>query len=346
MQGTMRAMAKMSPSPGAELIEVPIPRPGKGEVLIRVRATAICGTDVHIYEWDKWSQDRVHTPRIFGHEFCGDVIEVGPGVDRIKPRQLVYIETHTACGHCLFCQTGEAHICAEAKIVGVDIDGCFAEYVVVPEFNCWVWDIDISDEVAAIQDPLGNAVHTAFATCLSAKTVLITGMGPIGLCAIKVAKAAGATAVFVTDLSEYRLDLARKLGADLAINPKLEEPVAAIRAVTDGMGADVLLEMAGAPTAIRQGLQALRKAGFAALLGIPSAPLEIDLARDVIFRSLTLQGINGRRMFDTWYKSRALLKAGLDVSPVITHRLSLWEGFHEGMELMMEGKCGKVILIP
>ncbi|OPZ64940.1 MAG: L-threonine 3-dehydrogenase [Firmicutes bacterium ADurb.Bin506] len=346
MQGTMRAMAKMSPSPGAELIEVPIPRPGKGEVLIKVRATAICGTDVHIYEWDKWAQDRIRTPRIFGHEFCGDVVEVGPGVERIKPGQFVSIETHTACGHCFFCQTGEAHICADAKIVGVDIDGCFAEYVVMPEFNCWIWDIDIPDEIAAIQDPLGNAVHTAFATSLSAKTVLITGMGPIGLCAIKVAKAAGATAVFVTDVSDYRLDLARKLGADLAINPKVEDPVAAVRAATDGLGADVLLEMAGNPAAITQGLRSLRKAGFASLLGIPSAPMEIDLAKDVIFRSLTLQGINGRRMFDTWYKSRALLKAGLDVSPVITHKFSLWEGFHKGMELMMAGKCGKVILIP
>jgi threonine 3-dehydrogenase len=342
----MRAMAKTSLSPGAELIEVPIPAPGDGEVLIRVRATAICGTDVHIYEWDRWAQERVRTPRIFGHEFCGDVVEVGPGVKKLKPGQFVSVETHTACGHCFFCKTGEAHICAEAKIVGVDIDGCFAEYVVVPEFNCWIWDIDIPDEVAAIQDPFGNAVHTAFATCLSARTVMITGMGPIGLCAIRIAKAAGATAVFVTDVSEYRLELARKLGANLAINPSEEDPVAAVRAATDGLGADVLLEMAGHPSAIRQGLKSLRKAGFAALLGIPSGPVELELAEDVIFRSLTLVGINGRRMFDTWYKARTLLKSGLDITPVITHRLSLWEQFDEGMELMKAGKCGKVILLP
>lgn len=346
MRGTMRAMAKTSPARGAEMIEAPIPSPGRGEVLVRVRATAICGTDVHIYEWDKWSQGRVKTPRIFGHEFCGDVVEVGEGVNRIKQGQFVSIETHTACGHCFYCLTGEAHICREAKIVGVDIDGCFAEYVVVPEFNCWIWDIDIPDEVAAIQDPFGNAVHTAFATSLSAKTVLITGMGPIGLCAIRVAKAAGATAVYVTDVSEYRLELARKLGADMAINPMNEDPVKAILEATDGIGADVLLEMAGNPSAIRQGLKSLRKAGFASLLGIPSAPLEIDLANDVIFRSLTLQGINGRRMFDTWYTARALLKAGLDITPVITHKMSLWDDFHHGMELMISGQCGKVILVP
>ena len=255
MEGTMRAMAKTSLSPGAELIEVPIPAPGDGEVLIRVRATAICGTDVHIYEWDRWAQERVRTPRIFGHEFCGDVVEVGPGVKKLKPGQFVSVETHTACGHCFFCKTGEAHICAEAKIVGVDIDGCIAENVVVPEFNCWIWDIDIPDEVAAIQDPFGNAVHTAFATCLSARTVMITGMGPIGLCAIRIAKAAGATAVFVTDVSEYRLELARKLGANLAINPSEEDPVAAVRAATAGLGADVLLELAGHPSDNRQGLK-------------------------------------------------------------------------------------------
>ena len=346
MRGEMRAIAKTSPSPGAEKVVVPIPQPGRGEVLIKVRATAICGTDVHIYEWDQWSQGRVVTPRIFGHEFCGDVVEVGEGVSKVKVGQFVSAETHTACGHCFYCLTGQAHICREAKIVGIDRDGCFAEYVVLPEFNCWIWDIEIPDEVAAIQDPFGNAVHTALATDLAAKTVLITCMGPIGLCAISVAKRSGAAEVYVTDVSEYRLDLARKLGADLAINPIEEDPIAAVRDATGGLGADVLLEMSGNPTAIRQGFQALRKAGFASLLGIPSKPMEIDLANDIIFRSLTVQGINGRRMFDTWYQARALLKAGIDIMPVITHRMSLWDDLDKGMELMMSGKCGKVILYP
>lgn len=346
MRGEMRAIAKTSPSPGAEKVVVPIPQPGRGEVLIKVRATAICGTDVHIYEWDQWSQGRVATPRIFGHEFCGDVVEVGEHVTKVRVGQFVSAETHTACGRCFYCLTGQAHICREGKIVGVDRDGCFAEYVVLPEFNCWIWDIDIPDEVAAIQDPFGNAVHTALATDLAAKTVLITGMGPIGLCAISVAKRSGATEVYVTDVSEYRLDLARKLGADLAINPTEEDPVAAVRDATGGLGADVLLEMSGNPRAIRQGFQALRKAGFASLLGIPSKPMEIDLANDIIFRSLTVQGINGRRMFDTWYQARALLKAGIDIMPVITHRMSLWDDLDKGMELMMSGKCGKVILYP
>jgi threonine 3-dehydrogenase len=346
MRGEMRAISKTRPEPGAEQIVAPIPQPGVGEVLVRVRATAICGTDVHIYEWDPWSQARVNTPRIFGHEFCGDVVEVGEGVTKVEKGQFVSVETHTACGKCFYCLTGLAHICQDAKIMGIDRDGCFAEYVVVPEFNCWIWDIDISDEVAAIQDPFGNAVHTTLATDLVGKTVLITGMGPIGLCAISVAKAAGATEVYVTDVSDYRLDLARKLGADLAINPKREDPVAAVRKATGGVGADVLLEMSGNPSAIVQGFDALRKAGFASLLGIPSEPIKLDLANAIVFKSATVQGINGRRMFETWFQARSLLKAGLDITPVITHRMSLWDDFDKGMELMISGQCGKVILYP
>jgi threonine 3-dehydrogenase len=216
---------------------------------------------------------------------------------------------------------------------------------VVPEENCWTWDIDISEEVAAIQDPLGNAVHAALSTSLTGKTVLVTGVGPIGLCTIGIAKRAGASAVYATDVSDYRLELARQMGADLAVNAAREDPVRVVREATGGIGVDVLLEMSGSATAIRQGFEILRKAGFAALLGLPSAPVEIDLANAIIFKGAVVQGINGRKMFETWFEARSLLKAGLDITPVITHRLSL-EDFEEGIRLMMAGECGKVILYP
>lgn len=345
VEGTMRAVAKLKPGQGCSLIDAPIPGIRRGEVLVKVKAAAICGTDVHIYEWDEWSQKRIKTPLIFGHEFCGDVVEVGDGVTSLKKGQFVSIETHINCGHCFYCRQGMGHICETMQIIGVDRNGCFAEYVAVPETACWTWDISVSAEIAAVQDPYGNAVHTALAQDLVGADVFITGMGPIGLAAIPVAKLSGAKTVFVTDVSEYRLDLARKLGADFAINPKEKDPVALIRQMTGGRGADVLLEMSGNPAAIKQGFAALRKAGKAALLGIPSKPVEFDMANDIIFKSIEVRGINGRRIWDTWYKGQALLAKGLDLSKLITHRMPL-EDIEKGLELMIAGECGKVILYP
>lgn len=345
MEGTMRAVAKLKPGQGCSLIEAPIPGIRRGEVLIKVKAAAICGTDVHIYEWDEWSQKRIKTPLIFGHEFCGNVVEVGEGVTSLKMGQFVSVETHITCGHCFYCRQGMGHICETMKIIGVDRDGCFAEYVAVPETACWPWEIEVSPEIAAIQDPYGNAVHTALAQDLVGADVLITGMGPIGLAAIPVAKLSGAKRVFATDVSEYRLGLAKKLGADVAINPKEKDPVAIVREMTQGRGADVLLEMSGNAGAIKQGFAALRKAGKAALLGIPSKPVEFDIANDIVFRSIEVKGINGRHIWDTWYKGQALLAKGIDLSQLITHRMPLAE-IEKGLELMKAGECGKVILYP
>src|SRR5690554_4397873 len=218
MSKTMKAIAKTSPGQGAELIQAPIPQPQAGEVLVKVKASAICGTDVHIYQWDQWSQNRIKPPLIFGHEFSGHVVELGPGVQGVKEGDFVSVETHFTCGRCRFCRTGQGHICEDVKIVGVDRDGCFAEYVTVPAENLWVWRTNVDPEIAAIQDPYGNAVHTALACDLVGKRVLITGVGPIGLAAIPIAKKAGALQVICTDVSPYRLGLAKELGADAAIN--------------------------------------------------------------------------------------------------------------------------------
>lgn len=341
----MKAVAKLTPGPGCALIDAPIPKVGAGEVLIKVKAAAICGTDVHIYEWDDWAKKRINPPLIFGHEFCGDVVETGDGVKSLAVGRFVSVETHITCGHCFYCRQGMGHICETMKIIGVDRDGCFAEYVAVPETACWPWEIDVPVEIAAIQDPYGNAVHTALSADLVGADVLITGMGPIGLAAIPVAKLSGARRVFVTDISPYRLNLALTLGADYAVNPKLEDPVALVKGLTQGRGADVLLEMSGNPGAIKQGFAALRKAGVASILGIPSKPVEFDIANDIVFKSIEVKGINGRRIWDTWYKGQALLAKGVDLSKLITHSMPLSE-IEKGLELMMAGQCGKVILYP
>ena len=345
MDGTMKAVAKLEPGHGCELVRVPIPTISRREVLIKVKAAAICGTDVHIYEWDDWAQKRIKTPLIFGHEFCGEIVEAGESVTSVKVGQVVSIETHITCRHCYYCRQGMGHICETMKIIGVDRDGCFAEYVSVPDSACWPWEIEVPDEIAAIQDPYGNAVHTALSADLVGADVLITGMGPIGLAAIPVSKLSGAKRVFVTDVSEYRLELARKLGADVVINPKKEDPVAIIKGMTQGRGADVLLEMSGNPSAIKQGFSSLRKAGVACILGIPSKPVEFDIANDIVFKSIVVKGINGRRIWDTWYKGQALLAKGVDLNKLITHKMPL-EEIKTGLELMAAGECGKVILYP
>jgi len=345
MTGTMKAVAKLGPRPGAEIIEVPIPNPGPGEVLVKVKVTAICGTDVHIYNWDQWAQSRIKPPLVFGHEFCGTVVELGPGVKGVQEGDFVSVETHFTCGVCRFCRTGRGHICQDVKIVGVDRDGCFAEYVTVPAENLWVWQTEVDPEVAAIQDPYGNAVHTALACDLVGKRVLITGVGPIGLAAIPIAKKAGALQVICTDVSPYRLKLAEQLGVDVAINVAEANMCDAINEATDGWGVEVLLEMSGNESAINDGLKCLANGGEVALLGIPSRPITMDLAAGVVFKGATLHGINGRKMFETWYQGQALIQSGLDLKPLITHRFDLTQ-IDEGMELMKAGQCGKIVLYP
>lgn len=345
MSKTMKAVAKMEAAFGFELIEAPIPKPGAGEVLVKVRVSAICGTDVHIYNWDQWSQNRIKPPVIFGHEFCGDVVELGAGVKGVKLGDFVSIETHFTCGVCRFCRTGRGHICQTVEIVGVDRDGCFAEYVTVPYENLWVWDYDIDPEIAAIQDPYGNAVHTALACDLVGAEVLITGVGPIGLAAIPIAKRAGAKRIICSDVSPYRLNLAKQFGADVTIDVRTEDLCAEVEKATKGAGIDVLLEMSGNEKAINDAFKCLANGGTASLLGIPSGPIKIDLATAIVFKGATVLGINGRKMFETWYQGQALLEGGLDLTPLITHRLPL-ERIGEGLELMKAGQCGKVIIYP
>jgi threonine 3-dehydrogenase len=343
---TMQAVVKPAPAPGAEVRQVPVPEIGARDVLIRVRAASICGTDLHIYSWDRWAQRRLRPPLVFGHEFCGHVESVGDEVANFKPGEFVSAEMHVACGHCYQCLTGQSHICQDVRIIGIDADGCFAEYVKIPASNVWKIDPAIPVEYAAILDPLGNAVHTVLAGEVAGMSVAITGAGPIGLFSIAVAKACGAGPVFVTEPHPYRQQLAVKMGADAVLDPGAVDVAAEVLRRTGGVGADVVLEMSGHPDALRQGFQMLRRGGRISLLGIPAKPLEIDLANDVIFKGAVVQGINGRRVFDTWYKMQALLKSGaLKLDPLITDRMPLAD-FDKGIQLLLSGNASKILLYP
>jgi threonine 3-dehydrogenase len=322
---TMKALRKMRPGRGANLESVPIPTPGPIEVLVRVRAASICGTDLHIYGWDRWSASRIKTPMTFGHEFCGHVEKVGSEVTSVKPGDFVSAEMHVNCGHCRPCRMGQPHVCQNVKIIGIDADGCFAEYVIIPVRNLWKIDPAIPERYAAILDPLGNAVHTVLAGEIAAQNVLITGAGPIGLMAITIARACGAAAVF---------------------DPAQGDVVERLREATDGAGVDVLLEMSGNPAAIHQGFQMLRQGGRASLLGIPSDPVTFDLVNDVIFKGATVQGVYGRKMFETWVQMTELLKHGrLNLDPLFHEHLPL-EKFEQAFSLLESGQAGKILLYP
>ena len=319
MPDTMLAVVKPEAKPGAEIREVKVPGFGRTDVLVKVNVASIRGTDLHIYDWDRWAQNRIHPPLIPGHEFCGEVVAYGDEVTSVKEGDFVSAEMHVACGKCLLCRTGEAHICQNVKIIGVDTDGAFAEYVVIPESNIWKLDPAIPQEYASILDPLGNAVHTVLAGEIAAKTLAITGAGPIGLFAIAVARAVGATAVFAVEVNEHRRRLAKEMKADYVLDPSKENVRAIVMERTGGLGVDVVLEMAGHPDAIRTAFDIVRRGGRISLLGLTSKPISLNFSEDIIFKGITVQGINGRRMYQTWYQMTALLKAGkLDLHPVIT----------------------------
>ena len=346
MPSTMQAVVKAEPAPGIELREVPVPAPGAGEVLVRVQAASVCGTDLHIYEWDPWAKGRIHPPLIPGHEFSGAVAAVGRGVTTVREGDLVSAEMHVACGKCLQCRTGLAHVCQHVRILGVDADGAFASYAVIPESNIWKLPDSIPHDYASLLDPLGNAVHTVLAGPIAAKTVAVTGCGAIGLMSIAVAKACGAARVYAIEVNAYRRAVAEQMGADLALDPNTDNVESLVREATEGTGVDVLLEMSGHPEAMRLGFALLRTGGRASLLGIPSRPFELDFARDIIFKGATVQGINGRKMFETWFQMEALLATGkLNLEPVITHRLKLSE-FRKAMELLQSGEAIKVVMRP
>lgn len=339
----MKALVKADAGPGLELIDVPVPAVGSGEILVKVFAGGICGTDLHIYEWDEWARSRIHPPLVLGHEFCGTVVETGAHVAHVAVGDFIAGEGHIACGRCRPCRNGDLHICEALRMIGVDRDGAFAEYVAVPAGNAWKLDPSIPREVAAVMDPLGNAVHAALEVSLGAKSVAVIGCGPIGLMAIGVCQLAGAAFVVASDVSDQRLALARRMGADLVLDARAQDVPARIREATGGSGVDVVLEMSGHESGLRDGLAALRNGGWVSLLGLPRGKATVDLANEVIFKGAHLAGIFGRRIWRTWEQATALLHRGLDVTPVITHRLPL-ERFEDAFALLRAATAGKVIL--
>ncbi len=346
MPETMLAVVKAEPAPGADVREVKVPGIGLTDVLVKVKVASVCGTDLHIYNWNSWAQNRIHPPLIPGHEFCGNVVAVGGEVTTVKEGDFVSAEMHVNCGKCYQCRTGEGHICQNVKIIGVDADGAFAEYVKIPESNIWKLDPAILPEYASILDPLGNAVHTVLAGEIAAKSVAITGCGPIGLFAIAVARAVGASTVFAIEVNDYRRRIARQMKADYVLDPATQDVKRIVYDITGGLGADVVLEMAGHPDAIRTAFDIVRRGGRISLLGLTSKPISLNFSEDIIFKGITIQGINGRRMYQTWYQMQALLKAGkLDLHPVITDRLSM-KDFSKGMDRLRTGEASKILLYP
>jgi threonine 3-dehydrogenase len=333
------------------LIDVDVPRPGPEEILVKISATSICGTDAHIYNWDPWSQQRIgpnRLPQILGHELAGVVVEAGAQVTGIAVGDYVSAETHIPCGRCVQCLSGQMHICQNLVILGVDRDGCFAEYVAFPAMVAWKNDPSIPPEFASVQEPLGNAVYCALVESVAGKSVLVFGDGPTALFAVGVARAGGATSVLLAGMEPARLEIARRMGADLTMNVLAEDPVKTTMDRTAGLGVDVVLEMAGAQQAVEQAFRCVRKGGRVSAFGIPPEPIRIDWNNALVFRGVTVYGINGRLMFETWVTVRNLLASRrLDISPVITHRLPLPE-FRRGFDLMTSSPktSGKVILLP
>ncbi len=338
----MKALVKAEDAAGLWLQDVPEPEMGINDVKIRVLFTGICGTDLHIYEWDAWARSTIPVGLIIGHEFVGEVVAVGANVPDVVPGQIVSGEGHVVCGRCRNCLAGRRHLCAHTRGVGVNRDGAFAEFIVLPMSNIWHHAAGISLEVAAIFDPFGNAVHTALAFPVLGEDVLVTGAGPIGIMAAAVARHAGARHVVISDPNPYRRALADKVGVTLAVDP-LATTLGAVQSelgMTEGF--DVGLEMSGNPNAFRDMLKNMSHGGKIAMLGIPSEPIAIDW-NQVIFNQLTLRGIYGREMYETWYKMTVMLESGLDISGVITHRLN-WRDYEEGFAAMRSGNSGKVVL--
>jgi threonine 3-dehydrogenase len=338
----LKALVKSQAAPGLWLEDIPEPTIGINDVLIRVTHTGICGTDVHIYNWDDWARATIPVPMAIGHEFVGEIVAVGSNVIDFHPGEVVSGEGHVVCGRCRNCLAGRRHLCAHTKGVGVNRPGAFAEYIALPMTNIWRHNSGIDREVAAIFDPFGNAVHTALSFPVLGEDVLITGAGPIGVMAAAIVRHAGARYVVVTDVNPYRLELARKMGATLAVNPSETSLTDVQTQLGMQEGFDVGLEMSGNPSAFHEMIANMSHGAKIAMLGIPSQEMPIDW-RHVIFSMLTIKGVYGREMYETWYKMSVMLESGLDITPVITHRFC-FRDFQEGFEVMQSGKSGKVIL--
>ncbi|HEU5041855.1 MAG TPA: L-threonine 3-dehydrogenase [Gemmatimonadales bacterium] len=342
----MRALLKEAPGPGMVLRERPTPTYGSSDVLIRVHFAGVCGTDLHIWEWDGWASNRLRPPVVIGHEFAGEIVELGREAEEaglLAQGDLVTAEGHIVCGHCLQCRLGAGHLCQRTQIIGVDRDGAFADFIAMPASNVMKLD-GIPTEVGAIMDPMGNAVHTVLEASVPGSTVLVLGCGPIGCFAVGVARAAGASCVIASDFNPRRRELARAMGATLTLDPAADDVLARVREATGGDGVDLVCEMSGHPSGHAQAFAAARLGGRVNLLGTPSRSTEVDFAREVIFKGLTLYGVTGRKMYETWHQMRRFLRAGqLDPRPVITHRFPL-ECIAEAIQVIKAGEAGKVIL--
>jgi threonine 3-dehydrogenase len=338
----VKALVKSHAEPGLWLEDLPEPTIGINDILIRVHRTGICGTDVHIYDWDAWAQRTIPVPMAIGHEFVGEIVETGSNVIDFQPGELVSGEGHVVCGRCRNCMAGARHLCANTSGVGVNRPGCFAEYIALPMTNIWRHDPNVNRDAAAIFDPFGNAVHTALSFSVLGEDVLITGAGPIGIMAAAVVRHAGARFIVITDVNEYRLNLARKFKVDLALNVMETKIADAQKQLGMREGFDVGLEMSGSPSAFREMIANMAHGGRIAMLGIPTQEMPINW-RDVIFNMLHIKGIYGREMYETWYKMTVLLQSGLDILPVITHRFS-YKDYRQAFEVMRSANSGKVIL--
>jgi threonine 3-dehydrogenase len=339
----MQAIVKDRPAPGLRVTTVAKPSAGPGEVLIAVRHAGVCGTDLHIAEWDAWAQGRLKPPLVIGHEFAGEIVALGDGVGSLKEGQLVTAEGHIVCGHCLQCRTGNSHICRNTHIIGVDRDGAFAEYIAMPATNVLPLD-GIPTTVGAVMDPMGNAFHTVLTAEIPGSTVFIVGCGPIGCFAVGIARAAGAAKVIASDVNPKRLDLARRMGAHVTIDAAKDDVVRSVLAETGGEGSDVVCEMSGVPSALHQAFAAVRRGGRVQLLGIPKGNVPVDFATEIIFKGITVYGVIGRKMYETWHQMRRYLTAGLlDPHPVITHRFPLAR-IDEALATIRSGDAGKIIL--
>jgi threonine 3-dehydrogenase len=338
----MKALAKLHREKGIWMTQYDMPVMGHNDLLIKIHKTAICGTDMHIYQWDEWSQQTINVPMVVGHEYVGEVVDIGQEVKGYSVGDRVSGEGHITCGHCRNCRAGRRHLCRNSSGVGVNRQGAFAEYLVIPAFNAFKIPENISSELAAIFDPFGNAVHTALSFDLVGEDVLITGAGPIGIMAAAVARHAGARHVVITDVNEYRLALATKMGVTQAVNVADTQLTAVMQELGMTEGFDVGLEMSGVPTALRDMLSNMNNGGKIAMLGIPPGDIAIDW-HQVIFKGLVIKGIYGREMFETWYKMTSLIQGGLDLAPIITHQFCI-DDFQQGFNVMESGKSGKVIL--
>ncbi len=346
MDTKMITLSKIERKRGMEILVKDVPEILEEEILVKVYAASVCGTDVHIYTWDKWAESRIKMiPQTMGHELAGEVVKVGKRVHTIQVGDIVSAETHIVCGTCEFCLTGRSHICKNTSVLGVDRDGAFAEYIAIPAVNAWKNDPTVPSEYLSIQEPLGNAVHTVLAQDVVGKTVAIVGVGPIGIMAVDVAKAVGAARVFAIDVNQYRLDLAKKIGADVCLNALDSDLVQQILDLTNGAGIDVVCEMSGNGHALNQALEYLKLGGHLSILGVPTKKVEIDVTNHIVFKGITIHGITGRRMYDTWFQVKGLIQSGkLHLNDIVTHKLPYTE-YEKAMSLMESGNCGKVVLM-